>query len=44
MKIRAKPHQALLLILAPISSNNNPKTANKSAFFLKIEISPYLPK
>ena len=44
MNIRAEPQQALLLISALILSNKNPKTANKSAFLLKTEISPYSPK
>lgn len=44
MNIRAEPQQALLLISVLILPNKNPKTANKSTFFLKIEISPYSPK
>nr|DAH16953.1 MAG TPA: hypothetical protein [Caudoviricetes sp.] len=39
-----EPQQVLLLISVLISSNKNPKTANKSAFSRKTEISPYLSK
>nr|DAE76229.1 MAG TPA: hypothetical protein [Caudoviricetes sp.] len=31
-------------MLTLIFPNKNPKTANKSAFSIKIEISPYSPK
>lgn len=44
MNIRAEPQQAFLLISALILPNKTPKTANKSAFSTKTEISPYSPK
>lgn len=44
MNIRAEPQQTLLLISALILPNKNPKTANKSTFSRKTQISPYSPK
>jgi hypothetical protein len=44
MSIRAEPQQTLLLISELILPNKTHKTANKSAFSRKIQISPYLPK
>lgn len=44
MNIRVKPQQALFTYFNINLSNKNPKIANKSAFFRKIQISPYLLK